>query len=107
MHTGRMFRRDAQTFLIHLFGRGLEDDRYVIERYKSLANGEICPVRAEQPKAKGRRGQRRTIATLSAVKKLRPERDEIIVCTGVNLVRSGVQIWGVQATGLAAARHAR
>ena len=107
MHTGRMFHRDAQTFLIHLFGRGLEDDRYVIERYKSLANGEIRPVGAEQPKAKGRRGQRRAIATLSAVKKLRPERDEIIVCTGVNLARSGVQIWGLGATGLGAARHAR
>lgn len=100
MHTGRMFRRDAQTFLIHLFGRGLEDDRYVIERYKSLANGEICPVRAEQPKAKGRRGQRRTIATLSAVKKLRPERDEIIVCTGVERPSCGVQYWGAWACGL-------
>ena len=107
MHTGRMFRRDAQTFLIHLFGRGLEDDRYVVERYRSLANGEIRPVRAEKPKAKGRRGRRRTIATLSAVKKLRPERDEIIVCTGVNLARSGVQIWGLRASGLHAARHAR
>ena len=107
MHTGRMFRRDAQTFLIHLFGRGLEDDRYVVERYRSLANGEIRPVQAGQPKAKGRRGQRRTIASLGAVKKLRPERDEIIVCTGVKLARSGVQIWGLQATGLAAARHTR
>ena len=107
MHTGRMFRRDAQTFLIHLFGCGLEDDRYVIERYRSLANGEIRPVRAGQPKAKGRRGQRRTIATLSAVRKLRPERDEIIVCTGVNLARSGIQIWGLGASGLGAARHAR
>ncbi len=107
MRIGRMFHRDAQTFLIHLFGRGLEDDRYVIERYKSLANGEIRPVRAEQPKAKGRRGQRRTIASLSAVKNLRPERDEIIVCTGVNLARSGIQIWGISASGLDTARHAR
>ena len=107
MKAGKIFRHDAQTFLIHLFGRGLEDDRYVIERYKSLANGEIRPVRAERPKAKGRQRQRRTVATLSAVKKLRPERDEIIVCTGVKLARSGVQIWGVQATGLAASRHAR
>ena len=102
-----MFRRDAQTFLIHLFGRGLEDDRYVIERYKSLANGEVRPVGTEQPEAKGRRGQRRTVATLSAVKQLRPERDEIIVCTGVNLARSGVQIWGLGASGLGATRHAR
>ena len=107
MRTGLKFHRDAQTFLIHLFGRGLEDDRYVIERYKSLANGEIRPVRAEQPKAKGRRGQRRTIATLGAVKNLRPERDEIIVCTGVNLARSGVQMWGLAASGLRAAHNGR
>ena len=38
---------------------------------------------------------------------MRPERDEIIVCTGLTLARSGVQIWGVQATGLLTARYAR
>ena len=107
MHTGRMFRRDAQTFLIHLFGRGLEDDRYVIERYKSLASGEIRPVNAEQPRTKGRCRPRRKIVSRKAVRELRPERDEIIVCTGVKLARSGIQLYGLQATGLAAARHAR
>ena len=38
---------------------------------------------------------------------MRPECDEIIVCTGVTLARSGVQMWGVQATGLLTARNAR
>ena len=33
MRTGRMFHRDAQTFLVHLFGRGLEDTRYVVEKH--------------------------------------------------------------------------
>ena len=107
MHTGRMFRRDAQTFLIHLFGRGLDDERYVVETYRSLPSGEIRPVEAGQPKTKGRRRPRRKIVSRKAVREMRPERDEIIVCTGVTLARSGVQIWGLGATGIFAARHAR
>ena len=107
MRTGRMFHRDAHTFLVHMFGRGLEDDRYVIERYRSQPDGEIRPAEPEQPKAKGRRKPRRIIASVSTVKKMRPERDEIIVCTGVNLARSGVQLYGLLATGLFAARSPR
>ena len=38
---------------------------------------------------------------------MRPERDEIIVCTGVKLARSGVQMWGVAAAGLGLVRNAR
>ena len=48
MRTGRMFHRDAQTFLVHLFGRGLDDERYVVETYRSLPSGEIRPVEAGQ-----------------------------------------------------------
>ena len=107
MRTGRMFHRNAQTFLVHLFGRGLDDDRYVVERYRSLASGEIEPVQAERPKTKGRRKPRPTIASASAVKRMRPERDEIIVCTGVNLRNSGAQLWGISATGLRLVRNAR
>ena len=107
MRTGRTFHRDAQTFLIHLFGRGLDDERYVVETYRSLPSGEIHPVEAGQPKARGRPRPRRKIVSRKAVREMRPERDEIIVCTGVTLARSGVQIWGIQATGLAAARYAR
>ena len=107
MRTGRMFHRDAQTFLVHLFGRGLEDDRYVVERYRSLANGEIRPVQAGQRKTKGGRRPRRTVASAGAVRKMRPERDEIIVCTGVSLRDSGMQIWGWRATGILAARRVR
>ena len=107
MRTGRMFHRDAQTFLIHLFGRGLEDNRYVVEKYRSRPDGQIEPVQPEQPGTKGRRKQRRTIASLAAVRKMRPERDEIIICTGVKLARSGVQIWGCSAAGLGFARTTR
>jgi len=106
MRTGRMFHRDAQTFLVHLFGRGLDDERYVVETYRSLPSGEIRPVEAGQPKAKGRCRPRRQIVSRKAVRELRPERDEIIVCTGVKLARSGVQMWGVAAAGLDVVRHA-
>ena len=107
MQTGRMFHRDARTFLIHLFGRGLDDERYVVETYRSLPSGEIRPVEAGQPEMKGRRGPRRKIVSRKAVREMRPERDEIIVCTGVKLARSGVQMWGLAASGLSTLRNAR
>ena len=107
MQTGQTFHRDAQTFLVHLFGRGLDDERYVVETYRSLPSGEIRPVEAGQPKTKGRRRPRRKIVSRKAVREMRPERDEIIVCTGVTLARSGVQIWGIAASGLGAARNGR
>ena len=107
MRTGRMFHRDAQTFLVHLFGRGLDDERYVVEKYRSHPNGEIEPIQAEQSKTRGRPRPRRTIVSRKAVREMRPKRDEIIVCTGVTLARSGVQMWGVQATGLLTTRYAR
>ena len=107
MRTGRIFHRDAQTFLVHLFGRGLDDERYVVETYHSLASGEIRPVETGQPGTKGRRRPRRKIVSRKAVREMRPERDEIIVCTGVKLASSGVQLYGWQATGLVAARYAR
>ena len=107
MRTGRMFHRDAHTFLVHLFGRGLDDERYVVEKYRSLPGGEIRPVEVGQPKTKGNRRPRRKIVSRKTVRELQPERDEIIVCTGVKLAGSGVQLYGWQATGLLAARYAR
>ena len=32
-------RGDARTFLTHFVGDDLDDDRYVVEEYRSLANG--------------------------------------------------------------------
>ena len=107
MRTGRMFHRDAQTYLVHVFGRGLEGDRYVIEKYRSDSEGQIHPVEPEQPRAAGRRSRRRIVAGVAAVKKLRPERDEIIVCTALNLKASGIQYWGSAAAGFLATRYAR
>ena len=46
----------AETFLIHFFGTGLADDRYVVERFGARADGDIVPAPAEVLAAKGRRG---------------------------------------------------
>ena len=95
----------AATFLVHYFGTGLADDRYVIEKFRALADGDIRPVRIEAPGAKGRRAKYAT-ASLKAVKEMRPGRDEIIVCTGLR-TRGGKQLWGVRATGLLVERRQR
>ena len=43
MQTASTVDRSARTFLTHFFGRGLEDRRYVVERFLSKADGEIKP----------------------------------------------------------------
>ena len=108
MRIRRPSHRNAHTFLIHVFGRGLDGERYVVERFRSRPDGQIDPVEAEQPKAKrGGHKPRRTIVSASEVKTMRPERDEIIVCTALDLKASGLQMWGLAASGLLALRHAR
>ena len=89
----------ASTFLVHLFGGGLADDRYVVERFKTQADGDIRPVRPEAPRSRGRRKARRIVATLGEVRDMRPARTEIIVCTGLR-TRGGWQLWGSVAAGL-------
>ena len=44
MHAALAPRGDARTYLNHLVGGGLQDDRYVVEAFRSLANTEIVPV---------------------------------------------------------------
>ena len=100
---------NASTFLTHLFGQGLDDDRYVVERFRSMADGDIRPLRAGGPrtKAKGRPKAPGTVLSRQTVRKMQPARDEIIVATGINLRNSGVQLWGDLATGLFAERRQR
>ena len=97
----------ANTFLTHLFGSGLSDDRYVVEKFKALVNGDIrrCP---DDPPAKGGKRPRTGFptATLRAVREMRPARTEIIICTGLRS-RGGVQYWGSAATGIFADRRQR
>ena len=86
----------ASTYLTHLFGRGLADDSYVVERFRSTADGEIRPCSDGERAAagRGRRKSGRVTATLEAVREMRPAPNEIIVCTAVRGRRSGVQYWG-------------
>ncbi len=104
MRTSGGIQGSARTFLTHFFGRGLDDARSVVERYKSDYQGQIRPWRPAKG-SKGARKQARKIMSLRAVQRLRPERDEIIVATGVELA-GGVQMYGDLATGLfASGRH--
>ena len=107
MKTVKTLPKDAHTFLTHLFGRGLEDTCYTVERFRSMDDGDIRPLPAGGRTAKGRRGAKRVTASRRAVRQMRPVRDEIIVCTALNLEASGVQYWGDSATGLFGERRQR
>ena len=100
-------RGDARTYLIHLVGGGLNDERYVVETYRSLADGDIVPVQADGSRPKGRRKARARILPLKTVKQLRPARDQIIIATGLKQRRSQVQYWGWLALGIFADRRQR
>ena len=64
---------------------------------RSKADGEIRPRRRNGSSKKSRGKASREIVSLSTVQQMRPERDEIIICTGVNCTTLGVQYWGVYA----------
>ena len=100
-------RGDARTFLTHFVGGGLDDDRYAVQRFRSMANGDIVPVHADGTRPKGRRKARPTTVSAKAVAKMRPARDEIIIATGVRLRGSGVQLWGWRAMGIFTDRRQR
>ena len=88
----------ASTYLIHLFGTGLADERFVVEKFRALANGEIRPV-AHEAASKDRRAAKRVIVSRGEAEAMRPDRTEIIVCTGLS-TRGGRQAWGSVAAGL-------
>ena len=93
----------ASTFLVHYFGGGLDgDDRFVVERFRALACGEIRPVRDGTGNAKGRR----TVVSREEAEAMRPERTEIIICTGLR-TRGGRQAWGSVATSMFCDRKQR
>ncbi len=88
------------TFLTHLFARGFEDQRYVVERFQAMVDGDIRRWPSDEKTAKGRRKAKRTTVSLKDVQALRPAHNEVIVCTGMRIRSSGVQYWGSVATGL-------
>ena len=107
MQTTLAPRGDAGTFLTHFIGGGLDDERYVIQRFVSQANGDIVPVDAGELGHTGKRRARGAIVPLKAVEKMRPARDEIIIATGVKRRSSQVQYWGYRALGLFTDRRLR
>ena len=107
MHAAIAAPGNSRTILTHLFGRGLEDDRYRVERFQAMADGDIRRWPGDKPATrKGRRQAECTIASLKAVRAMRPARTEIIVCTGLR-IEGGVQLWGDIATGLFCERRQR
>ena len=82
---------EVNTFLTHLSGLGLADERYEVRRYKSTGGGELRPLPAGE---KGGRRMKRVTASRRAVREMRPARDELIVCTGIKIPGSGLQLWG-------------
>ena len=89
----------ASTYLIHLFGTGLDDEHFVVEKFRALANGEIRLVAPETATSKGRRAAKRVVVSRREAEAMRPDRTEIIICTGLS-TRGGRQAWGSVAAGL-------
>ena len=85
----------ADTFLVHFLGTGLADDRYVVERYRARADGDIVPA----PRAKGRGKAKHTVVSRKQAEAMRPACTEIIICTGLS-TRGGRQAWGSIAAGI-------
>ena len=96
----------ADTFLVHFFGTGLADEKYVVERFRAMADGDIRPVRPETAGAKGGRKARHAVVSRKQAEAMRPDRTEIIVCTGLS-TRGGRQAWGSVAAGLLCDRKQR
>ena len=90
----------ARTYLVHTFGNGLEgEDRFVVERFKAMIDGDIRPIQPGAPRSKGRHRTKNTVVSRKEVEAMRPARTEIIICTGLR-TKSGRQIWGDIATGI-------
>ena len=96
------------TFLLHYFGGGLDgDDRFVVERFRAAADGDIRPVRDGAANAKrGRKRGRRIVVSREEAEAMRPDRTEIIICTGLR-TRGGRQAWGSLAAGILCNRRQR
>ena len=67
MHAAIAVPGSASTILTHVFGRGLADERYVVERYRAMADGDIRRAPGDAAPAKGRRKAKRTVVSLKAV----------------------------------------
>ena len=95
----------TRAWLTHFVGNALDDDRYFVDTFRSLANGEIVPVQSDGSKPKGRHRMRGRILTLKGVERLRPPRDQIIIATRVKRRDCGAQFWGWRSLGIFADRR--
>ena len=75
MQPAQAFAPNATTFLTHLVGGGLADTRYVVERFRSMLDGDIRPVEAKAPKGSRRRKTRRVLASLHLLQSIRLGRE--------------------------------
>ena len=53
MHAAIAVPGNSRTILTHVFGCGLEDDRYVVERFQAMANGDIRRSSGDEGPAQG------------------------------------------------------
>ena len=90
--------RNETTFLMHVTGDGLPEDRFAVQFFQSKANGDIVPVHPEETPGKGK--PRPSIMTLEKVRALRPGRDGIIIATGIDDRKCRLQAWGIRASGI-------
>ena len=60
MHAAIAVPGNSRTILTHVFGRGLADERYVVERYRAMADGDIRRWPGDETPANARRVDRRT-----------------------------------------------
>ncbi len=100
MQTIEALQGGARTYLVHNFGNGLDgEDRFVVERFRALIDGDIRPIQPEAPKTKGQRKAKRMVVSREEAEAMRPARTEIIICTGL-CARGGRQYWGDIATSM-------
>ena len=95
MQPAQVFSGNATTFLTHIVGRGFDGERYVVERYRSMLDGDIRPVEAEAPKGKRARKAKHTLvaitggkdisdpaAVINRLDKAKAKYPDIILCHG-------------------------
>ena len=50
MQTIEALQGGARAYLVHSFGNSLDgEDRFVVERFKALIDGDIRPIQSEAP----------------------------------------------------------
>ena len=85
MNAAMAFPGNSSTFLGHMLAGGLEDDRYVAERFQALADGDIRRWPGDEPAKKGRCKAKRATVSPKDFQALRPASTEIIICTGLRI----------------------